>query len=398
MHIGINALFQAHGGSLANLKNLLIEWNRMEKYRRLRVTIYASNHVATQLRPYLQGHEYIRLLEQADRGLWSRTWVEQQVLPALLRRDKVDVLFCPANTLPFRTKVPTVVTFQNAAPFCPHVSLQSVGLSTWIRLRLLRRFIRLSARKATRIIFISEFFQLLLHQQSHVSCKKGEVIYRARQGTPARGRTSYDVHERYRIRQPFVLCVSHLYPYKNILELIQAHLLTTENADIDAQLVVAGGGLLSAYETEIRQHLQFHSVDDSRISLLGAIPPEHVEALLRSAEVFAFPSTCENCPTSLIEALSAGLPIVCSNVGVMPEIAGSAALYFDPLDVADIAHALTRVLRDGELRAELRKRSRMRAQHFPTAEEVALRTLAVIEDASTGQNRRFYSKRAAPEE
>jgi glycosyltransferase involved in cell wall biosynthesis len=381
MHLGINALFKAHGGSLANLNVLMTEWNRLGILLGHRLTLFCGKETLDASRSSLPESTRIELIERVDRGLVHRMWAEQIALPGLLREKGVDVLFCPANTLPINTSIPTVVTFQNAGPFCANMTLQRVGLSTWLRLRVLRWFIVISAKRATRIIFISRFFQKFMNQRFSVAESKSMLIYRARTKHISL-RESDSIFEQYGMRHPSVICVSHLYPFKNILELIEAYLVVADNSPDKQQLTIVGGGLLSNYETKIRRFLRERCVDGKSVNMIGSIPSEHVKALLLSADVFAFPSTCENCPTSLIEAMSAGLPIVCSNMGVMPEIVGNAAVFFDPYDINDMAQWLSRVLSDGDLRREMSSRSLARAGEFPTPEEVALRTFSVIEDAA----------------
>ena len=85
---------------------------------------------------------------------------------------------------------------------------------------------------------------------------------------------------------------------------------------------------------------------------------------------------------SLIEALAADVPIACSNVGVMPEIAGDAAAYFDPYDPGDIANTLARVINDAPLRDTLRKKALEQARKFPTWDEVGEMTLRSLERAA----------------
>jgi len=124
-----------------------------------------------------------------------------------------------------------------------------------------------------------------------------------------------------------------------------------------------------------------HRAPEGQVILAGGQPSDVVAELLARCEVFAFPSTCENCPTALIEAIGAGVPIACSRVGVMPEIVGDAASYFDASDPHDIARALGGLLRDANLRHELRRRALARARRFPEPPEVAARTLGVLKAA-----------------
>jgi len=106
------------------------------------------------------------------------------------------------------------------------------------------------------------------------------------------------------------------------------------------------------------------------------VPEEDLPALYSGATVFVFPSLYEGFGLPVLEAMACGVPVACSNSSSLPEIVGDAALTFDPTDVKAIAAALSRLLSDAGLRAELRQRGLERARHFSWA-ETARRTLDV---------------------
>lgn len=182
MIIGINVLFAAQGGSLTNLRQLLSEWKRSGELANHQVIIYCSRRAYDAIGEPLRSDVRCEILEDADRGLLSRMRVEQLTLPRLLKRDRVDVLFSPGNTMPLLASPPCVTTFQNAAPFCESVTPRSVGFANWVRLVVIGIFMRLAAWRSARVIFISNFFHDLFVRRFRLSQKKGVVIYRARDG------------------------------------------------------------------------------------------------------------------------------------------------------------------------------------------------------------------------
>ena len=93
-----------------------------------------------------------------------------------------------------------------------------------------------------------------------------------------------------------------------------------------------------------------------------------------------FPSLAEGFGLPVLEAMIRGLPVACSNATSLPEVAGSAALYFDPLDTEAIAEAIARLLADRELRERLATPGREQAAKF-TWERTAAGTLACYERA-----------------
>ncbi|MEA2336251.1 MAG: hypothetical protein QOE82_258 [Thermoanaerobaculia bacterium] len=388
LRIGISALYQASGGSLTNLAQLLRVWSEDGTLDRHDVILFASGRTCAALEREV-GVEVLRrvsmhIMAGADRGLLPRMFAEQIEILSLLRGERIDVLLCPGNVIPFAAKVPTVAVFQNAAPFCESVTFRSLRGKRWLQFRLLGRLVRLTARRATRVIFISNFFRDLFVDRFRFPRERGAVIPRAA-GRSAAALRDAALEESLGIRAPYVLSVSNVNPYKNLVELIDGFAAAVRaTAEGRQQLVIAGLVNFPWYLEKMHEAVRRGGLQD-RVVFTGDLPHKSIESLLAGCESFVFSSTCENCPTALIEALSFGLPVASSNVGVMPEIAGEAVRYFDPYSVDSIKDAFVALMTDEQLRSDLAARARMRATTFSTAADVARRTLAVIESAADGR-------------
>jgi glycosyltransferase involved in cell wall biosynthesis len=100
------------------------------------------------------------------------------------------------------------------------------------------------------------------------------------------------------------------------------------------------------------------------VRFLGWTDGAELEGLYRAARCFVFPSLYEGFGLPVLEAMARGVPVACSNRSALPEVAGDAALLFDPEDVAAIADALERLLTDDALAQRLGEAGREQAQQF----------------------------------
>lgn len=377
MRIGVNVLYQPSGGSLHSLVGLLRDWNAIGGLDRHQWILYCSGNAAERLRRGVAADVLAKLelvvFRRSDRGLAGRFFDEQVALPAAAKAHAIDVLFCPANVMPYRLAVPAAVMFQNIAPFCETVTIRSAGLLPWLRFKLLGRFIRASARRARCLIFISRYVRDLFVERFDIDLTHARVLTH---GTvPIETAPDPELERRLGIRRPFQLSISHLNPYKNLVELVDGFGLAGDNG---RQLVLAGKANYPRYLAKIEAARQRAGAD--RIVVTGELPHADTLKLLAASETFVFTSTCESCPNSVLEAQALGIPIASSNVGVMPEMSGDAAVYFDPFDPRDIARALRQLTDDPALRDELRRRSIAHIAAWPTGPEIARERLRAIEE------------------
>ena len=369
MRLGVNALGQIRGGTLEHLAQLLARWAELVRGSDHRVILFASNGTLQRIGKIPEGIE-VHPVPAADRGVLHRVVAEQFLLPRLCAGHLIDVLFCPASTMPRFSSTPCVVMLQNAAPFLPRRQLRGFSFAVRVRMAVLRSFILMSARNAKAIIYLSEYFKKLIQDVADSARPADTVLYHARLPENKSAPPMLEALKlRLGITRPYLLCVSHIYPYKNLLELIEGFgLLKTD----DVQLVLVGSSFShDTYSADVNSAAQRTSRFNNQVLLTGGLPHLEVQALLSGCLAFVFPSTCENCPIGLIEALSYRVPIACSDVGVMPEIVGKAAVLFDPYRPVDIARALHILLTEPKVREQLSDRCDQELVRFGTPSSVA---------------------------
>src|SRR5208282_763215 len=119
----------------------------------------------------------------------------------------------------------------------------------------------------------------------------------------------------------------------------------------------------------------------------GYLPDGEFAILLHGSRALIFPSLFEGFGIPLLEAMAAGKPVLCSNLTSLPEIAGDAALLFDPRKPEEIAAAIERIMFDEKLASNLIERGRLRYSLFPDVRAMAERYLRVFREtvAAPGQ-------------
>jgi glycosyltransferase involved in cell wall biosynthesis len=166
--------------------------------------------------------------------------------------------------------------------------------------------------------------------------------------------------DRLGLPERFALYPAKAWPHKNHLRLVAAMKLLRERG-VEVPLVLTGhqdGG-----EVAVLAEAEALGVADL-VRFVGFVAPEELVALYRMATMMVFPSLFEGWGLPVVEAMSAGLPVACSNVTCLPAVTAGAAELFDPTDSAAIADAMARVWGDDRLRERLISDGRARAARF----------------------------------
>ena len=234
----------------------------------------------------------------------------------------------------------------------------------------------MSVRRADSILTISENSKKQIAAHLHVSPEKIAVTYLA----PKVRKVSPDVSwEDFKIRWDlddlYLLALSSLSPSKNIPRLLAALAILNNELPENLKLVLAGH--IPCKGASLKRLVD--SLDlGKRVIFTGYLPDEELVLLLQHATVFVFPSLYEGFGIPVLEAMAAGVPVACSNAASLPEVAGEAALLFDPLAVDEIAMTIRRLINEPNLRAELARRGYQNVARF-SWKTTAEKTLQVYE-------------------
>jgi glycosyltransferase involved in cell wall biosynthesis len=236
--------------------------------------------------------------------------------------------------------------------------------------RFLRRVVKRAAESAGHLVTISEHSRREILECYGVPESKVSVVYPGVDRTrfrplPPAGRPQ--VTAKFGIDRPYVLFAGTLEPRKNILGLLHAYAQLPADLREAHALVIAGGkGWLDG---EITAGLAELARAGAHVIRTGYVDDDDMPALVGAASVFAFPSFYEGFGIPPLEAMACGTPVIVSRTSSLPEVVGDAAELVDPHDVASIAGALERVLRDPERRGELSAAGLRRATLFDWREQ-----------------------------
>jgi glycosyltransferase involved in cell wall biosynthesis len=370
VHVGLNLIYLVPGetGGMETHARELIP--RLAELDGLRLTAFINREAdAAAPGPW---HE----IEHEVVPVWAKSrvqWVrgEQQLLPRLARQAGVDLVHSLASTAPLHGRFARVTTIHDLNyRMVPDAHFGLLGLG-------MRILVPAAARRSRRIMVDAASTREDLATQLGVSPGKVDVVPLATPTIPSTPPTpESELRERLGLGdRRVVLSPSAKRPHKNLPRLLRAV------AAIDARrrplLVIPGYS--TPHEGELRGLARELAIEDD-LRLPAWVSTPDLEGLYALADAVVFPSLYEGFGLPVLEAMARGVPVACSRASSLPEVAGDAALLFDPEDVDAIRAATERLLGDGELRERLRAAGRERAARF-TWEVTAAGTVASYERA-----------------
>jgi glycosyltransferase involved in cell wall biosynthesis len=295
-------------------------------------------------------------------------WVlgEQALLPPMAARARVDLVHSLASTAPLWGPFRRVTTVHDL------IYARFPDAHSGLRDRGMRLLVPAAVRRSQRVLADSQSTRTDLIELLGASPERIDVAPLGL--APIRRDVALsETQTRARLRlgeRPVLLSLSAKRPHKNLLTLIGAlALIATERRPL---LVLPG--YPTWHEAELRARAAELGVAGD-VRLLDWVSPAELEGLWALARAFVFPSLYEGFGLPVLEAMARGVPVACSKASSLPEVAGDAALMFDPHDERVMAAAIERLLSlDESARARMREQGIARAAQF-TWERTARATL-----------------------
>jgi glycosyltransferase involved in cell wall biosynthesis len=294
-------------------------------------------------------------------------WVlgEQALLPPLAAHADVALMHSLASTAPAWGRFRRVVTVHDLiyARFPEaHSGIRDLGM---------RMLVPLAVRRSHRVIADSQSTRADLIELLGTPPERIDVaplglgaVHRGQPFTVSEARARFDLDGR-----RVVLSLSAKRPHKNLLALIGA--LARIPPERRPLLVLPG--YPTWHEAELRERAVGLGVS-ADVRFAGWLGSDELEGLWALADAFVYPSLYEGFGLPVLEAMARGVPVACADASSLPEVAGDAALLFDPRDEGALAAVLERILGEPPLARDLRAKGLERVRHF-TWEQTARRTL-----------------------
>lgn len=359
MHVAINAVFLSPpmGGIETYLRELCRELLLRADAPRLTVYLNPEGHAKLAVEDWASSAELVALPRLGRPGLRSIT--ELTALGPMADRRGADVIHSVALTGPLASRARRVVTIAD---------------TVWITMpdgsptaRLWRAEVPLVTRRSQRVVAISHAGAAEIRAHLGVDDRKLDVVPLG-YGTPAADAAVTDAAElRARLGLgdgPIVLNVGQKKPHRNLEGLIRA--FAQVRADVPGAVLALPGPPNADAQAALQALAEREGVGDA-VVIPGFLDAADLEGLYAAAAAFVLPSFSEGFGLPVLEAMARAAPVACSRDSAPGEVAGDAALSFDPHSVDEIAGAIRTLLTDDAVAARLRTAGPARAAQYTWA-------------------------------
>ncbi len=302
---------------------------------------------------------------------------EQTSFLRKLNKFELDLVHFPNFNLPLLYQKPFVVTIHDMV----HHKIGGAKKSHFFHFLAYKKVIQNAALKSKAIITVSEHSKKDIASYLSVFPEKIKVVY---EGSSLSGEVSdsqvKEVKSRFVLPRPYLLFVGVMERKKNIVNLARGFDALLQKYKTDVDLVVAGK--VDIHYPEIK-HKALDIRHCDRLVFTDYVTDDELSALYKGAYAFVSASLHEGFGLPGVEALGFGLPLAVSNIGVFNEIYDNAAVYFNPLDPADIAEKFYLLLRDPQFYRQMQEKSFQRSLLFDW-QTAARQTLEIYRQCLAG--------------
>ena len=274
-------------------------------------------------------------------------------LKRALRRYHIDLFWSPDGICNLRTKIPQVITIHDL-----NFEHNPKDLPWFVR-NYYRIFYPRFAKKAEHVISVSEYSKKDIIKTYELAEEKVSAIYNGacERFSLVNLDEKNEIRTKYADGRPFFVFVGSIHPRKNVERLLQAFSIYHKKYS-EYHLVIVGSNMWRNQSVHIPTDIQ------QFVTFTGHVKSSDLSKIMGSAFALEYPPYFEGFGIPLVEAMKSGIPIVSSNRTCLPEIAGDAAIYFDPFNAEEMAQQMAKINEDSELRKTLISKGKERVNQF----------------------------------
>ena len=287
--------------------------------------------------------------------LWY--WWFEKSIPKVLKENNIDLFISPDGYASLNTFVPQIITIHDLGfeHFPEHVP--------YLVRKFYRYFTPKYCQKAAKVMAVSEYTKQDIISTYNIEAQKIDVVYNGFEIENQESRIkSQDAEKKILTSEiPYFIFVGAVHPRKNVLGLLKAFEHFKATFSHPHQLVIVGRKAWMTQELEdFYAQMQFKN----EVIWIEKIERTDLLELMQHAYGLVYTSLFEGFGIPILEAMTLGLPVICSNTSSMPEVAGNAALLVQPTNASEIAAAMNELIINDELRNDLIAKGKTQATHF----------------------------------
>jgi glycosyltransferase involved in cell wall biosynthesis len=276
--------------------------------------------------------------------LWL-IWFELQI-PRILKKYKADLFFSPDGYLSLSTSVKQIAAIHDINFVHRPQDLP------WLKAKYYNYFFPRFCHKAQRIVTVSSFSKEDIHRTYKIKNDLIDVVYNGvnTMYTPTSEEERMATKSKYAEGKDYFLFIGSLHPRKNINGLLRAFDAFKTSVKSNVRLLIVGGSMFKT--GEIKQAYEAMRYKEEVI-FTGRLGNEELHQVLGASLALTFVPFFEGFGIPVIEAMNAGIPVICSNTTSLPEVGGEAVLYVDPFEISQIESAMIKLYQNKNLRDSL---------------------------------------------
>jgi glycosyltransferase involved in cell wall biosynthesis len=355
MKIGIEASRSISGGALKHLNGIL-QYSSFKSKKIKKVYLWAPSSTLNKLPNFI----WLKKISVDFLGnfILKKLFWQLFILPKICKDLSINLLFnTDASSICYFR--PSITLLQDILPFENAIIRKCKFYQIiFYRILILRLVFIKCLKNSCHVIFLSKFSKKVT--SNFIKIKNYSIIPHGVE------KFFYKINYKKITKKNNLinaLYVSNALIYKNQWNVITAIAEIRQRYQINIKLKIIGGGSGPSLKKMNQSKIKYDK-NNKFIKLFGFVNKNQIKKYYQNSHIFIFASSCESFGISLLEAMSVGIPIACSNKSSMPEIIKNNAIYFNPENIEEIISAIMKILTSDRLRNKIANGAKIRSKHY----------------------------------